>query len=172
MKELGLHGSATLTCAEAWAAAKLPESGFDESYSCLRRGAPPRAGHPDQRLQARGGTLDLGWCVTLQAAGVPLGTERRALPLLPCSHPSDTRVTLRSLRVPSVAFAEVGDETYSGFSAGNNAYTAAGPEMKTGSEALRQVHCLQFHIIISLQYTLSQPALNALTRYYLWVCIL
>lgn len=172
MKELGLHGSATLTCAEVWAAAKLPESGFDESYSCLRRGVPPRAGHPDQRLQARACTLDLGWCVMLQAAGVPLGTERRALPLLPRSHPSDTRVTLRRLRVPSVAFAEVGDETYSGFSVGNNAYTAAGPEMKTGTEALRQAHCLQFHIIISLRYTLSQPALNALTRYYLWVCIL
>lgn len=167
-----MHGSATLTCAEVWAAAKLPESGFDESYSCLRRGVPPRAGHPDQRLQARACTLDLGWCVTLQAAGVPLGTERRALPLLPRSHPSDTRVTLRRLWVLSVAFAEVGDETYSGFSVGNNAYTAAGPEMKTGTEALRQAHCLQFHIIISLRYTLSQPALNALTRYYLWVCIL
>ena len=131
MKELGLHGSATLTCGEAWAAVKLPESGFDESYSRLRRGAPPRAGHPDQRLQARGCTLDLGWCVTLQAAGVPLGTERRALPLLPRSHPSDTRVTLRRLRVPSVAFAEVGDETYGCLSAGNNAYTAAGPETPT-----------------------------------------
>lgn len=109
----GFARNSTLTCGEAWAAVKLPESGFDESYSRVRRGAPSRAGDPDQRLQARGCTLDLGWCVMLQAAGVPLGTERRALPLLPCSHLSDTQVTLRRLRVPSVAFAEVGDEKYS-----------------------------------------------------------
>lgn len=64
--------------------------------------------------------------------------DREAALLAPRSHPSDTRVTLGRLRVPSVAFAEVGDETKKRFSVGNNAYTAAGPEMKTGTEALRR----------------------------------
>lgn len=63
------------------------------------------------------------------------GAERRALPLFPHLHPSDTRVSLRRLRVPGVAFAEAGDKTYSCFSAGNNTYMATDPEMKTGAEA-------------------------------------
>lgn len=155
MKELGLLRSSTLTCGEAWAAVKLPESGFDESYSCVRRGVI-QSWLPGQRLQARGCTLDLGWCVTLRESR----WGQRGRPF-PCSL-AHTSVTPESLsggcggRVwPLQKWVT---KTTAAFLPGTNAYTAADPETKTGTDATWGKYTV-CSFIRSFPYSVLAPSL-------------